>query len=223
MAPVFHRLEYDVEEVVGVPTELNRMLIDGQLDIAPISSMSTRAMPIRCGSCPASASRRRVPSTRSSSSRGCRSVACGRSRSRPRARPRSCSRGCCFRRRDPVFEEEADAKLLIGDAALKSAFEDPTPHYDLGRLSLEKTGLPMVFAVGPPPSRSSRGSPTSSTLSSRRCASRAPSPRSSPTRRASATAIRRASWRAFREAPLQLRLPRAGRLLHVPRDGPRRR
>src|SRR6185295_7833674 len=37
--------------------------------------------------------------------------------------------------------------LLIGDAALKSAFEDPTPHYDLGRLWLERTGLPMVFAV----------------------------------------------------------------------------
>src|SRR5581483_2074499 len=29
MAPVFYRLEYDVEEVVGVPTELNRMLLDG--------------------------------------------------------------------------------------------------------------------------------------------------------------------------------------------------
>src|SRR5262249_60140854 len=43
--------------------------------------------------------------------------------------------------------EEADAKLLIGDAALKSAFEDPTPHHDLGRLWLERTGLPMVFAV----------------------------------------------------------------------------
>ena len=39
------------------------------------------------------------------------------------------------------------AKLLIGDAALKSAFEDPTPHHDLGRLWLERTGLPMVFAV----------------------------------------------------------------------------
>ena len=42
---------------------------------------------------------------------------------------------------------EAEAKLLIGDAALRSAFEDPTPHYDLGRLWLERTGLPMVFAV----------------------------------------------------------------------------
>src|SRR5205823_9611365 len=37
--------------------------------------------------------------------------------------------------------EEADARLLIGDAALKSAFEDPTPHFDLGRLWLERTGL----------------------------------------------------------------------------------
>ena len=44
-------------------------------------------------------------------------------------------------------EAEADAKLLIGDAALRSAFEDPTPHHDLGRLWLERTGLPMVFAV----------------------------------------------------------------------------
>src|SRR5207244_13124198 len=51
--------------------------------------------------------------------------------------------------------EEADGKLLIGDAALRSAFEDPTPHHDLGRMWTERTGLPMVFAVwatlDPPP------------------------------------------------------------------------
>jgi chorismate dehydratase len=51
--------------------------------------------------------------------------------------------------------EDADARLLIGDAALQSVFEDPTPHHDLGRLWLEKTGLPMVYAVfacpDPPP------------------------------------------------------------------------
>src|SRR5262249_61904467 len=45
------------------------------------------------------------------------------------------------------LDAEADAKLLIGDAALRSAFEDPTPHHDLGRLWLARTGLPMVFAV----------------------------------------------------------------------------
>ena len=55
MAPVFHRLEYEVEEVVGVPTELNRLLIDGQIDIAPISSIeyarhadSLRLLPRLC-------------------------------------------------------------------------------------------------------------------------------------------------------------------------------
>ena len=45
------------------------------------------------------------------------------------------------------FDAPADGRLLIGDAALRSAFEDPTPHHDLGRLWLERTGLPMVFAV----------------------------------------------------------------------------
>src|SRR4029079_1638960 len=44
--------------------------------------------------------------------------------------------------------EEAEATLLIGDAALKSAFEDPTPHHDLGRLWLERPGLPLGVAVG---------------------------------------------------------------------------
>ena len=37
--------------------------------------------------------------------------------------------------------------MLIGDAALHSAFDDPTPHHDLGRLWQERTGLPMVYAV----------------------------------------------------------------------------
>ena len=45
------------------------------------------------------------------------------------------------------LDQPADATMLIGDAALHSAFEDPTPHYDLGRLWQERTGLPMVFAV----------------------------------------------------------------------------
>jgi len=39
MAPVFYRVDHDVEEIQGVPTELNRMLIDGELDTAPISSI----------------------------------------------------------------------------------------------------------------------------------------------------------------------------------------
>ena len=39
MAPVFFRLEAEVEEVVGVPTELNRRLLAGEIDVAPISSI----------------------------------------------------------------------------------------------------------------------------------------------------------------------------------------
>ncbi|HET8892888.1 MAG TPA: MqnA/MqnD/SBP family protein, partial [Gaiellaceae bacterium] len=39
MAPVFYRVDAEVEEVQGVPTELNAMLLDGELDTAPISSI----------------------------------------------------------------------------------------------------------------------------------------------------------------------------------------
>src|SRR6185436_12851795 len=44
-------------------------------------------------------------------------------------------------------DEAGDARLLIGDEALHSAFHDPTPHIDLGELWRDRTGLPMVFAV----------------------------------------------------------------------------
>ena len=148
MAPVFHRLEYDVEEVVGVPTELNRMLIDGQLDIAPISSIeyarhadTLRLLPRLCVSSEGAVDSiqlvTRLPLGR------VRSVAVTPESATSVVLTRVLLPGAEIR----SFEEEADAKLLIGDAALKSAFEDPTPHYDLGRLWLEKTGLPMVFAV----------------------------------------------------------------------------
>src|SRR5436309_15414074 len=39
MAPVFYRVDMEVEEVQGVPTELNRLLVAGELDTAPISSI----------------------------------------------------------------------------------------------------------------------------------------------------------------------------------------
>ncbi len=39
MAPIFYRVGMEVEEIQGVPTELNRMLIEGELDTAPISSI----------------------------------------------------------------------------------------------------------------------------------------------------------------------------------------
>src|SRR5438045_3166574 len=39
MAPVFYRLDSDVEQIQGVPTDLNRRLLDGEIDVAPISSI----------------------------------------------------------------------------------------------------------------------------------------------------------------------------------------
>src|SRR3989454_8994648 len=148
MAPVFFRLDADVEEVVGVPTELNRQIVAGELDVAPISAIEyarnadrLRLLPRLCVSSEGAVESiqliSKTPLDR------IRSVA---------VTPESATSVVLTKVLLPDAEhvplgEEAEAKLLIGDAALKSAFEDPTPHYDLGRLWRERTGLPMVFAV----------------------------------------------------------------------------
>jgi chorismate dehydratase len=152
MAPVFYRVDAEVEEVQGVPTELNRMLVAGELDTAPISSIeyarhadSLRLLPRLCvaseGAVDSIQLVSRVPLER------VQTVA---------VTPESATSVALTKVLLPeagqapleAYEAgEAEAKLLIGDAALRSAFEDPTPHHDLGRLWLERTGLPMVFAV----------------------------------------------------------------------------
>jgi chorismate dehydratase len=148
MAPVFFRLEADVHEVVGVPTALNAQLLAGELDIAPISSIeyarhadSLRLLPRLCVSSEGAVESiqliSKIPLAK------IRTVA---------VTPESATSVVLTKVLFPDAEhvplgEEAEAKLLIGDAALRSAFEDPTPHHDLGRLWLERTGLPMVFAV----------------------------------------------------------------------------
>jgi chorismate dehydratase len=148
MAPVFFRLDADVEEVVGVPTELNRQIVAGELDVAPISSIEyarnaerLRLLPRLCVSSEGAVESIQLISK--TPLERIRSVA---------VTPESATSVVLTKVLLPDAEhvplgEEAEAKLLIGDAALKSAFEDPTPHYDLGRLWLERTGLPMVFAV----------------------------------------------------------------------------
>ena len=148
MAPVFHGLEAEVEEVPGVPTDLSRMLLEGELDIAPIPSIEyarnadrLRILPRLCVSSEGAVDSiqlvTRMPFGQ------VRSVA---------VTPESATSVVLVRVLLPRAEilplgMDADATLLIGDAALRSAFEDPTPHFDLGRLWLERTGLPMVFAV----------------------------------------------------------------------------
>src|SRR5581483_3452008 len=148
MAPVFYRVDAEVEEVQGVPTQLNRMLLDGELDTAPISSIEyarnadkLRLLPRLCV-----ASEGAVDSIQLVSRKPLEQVRV------VAVTPESATSVALTKVLLPEAElvplgEEADAKLLIGDAALKWAFEDPTPHYDLGRLWLERTGLPMVFAV----------------------------------------------------------------------------
>lgn len=148
MAPVFFGLQADVDEVQGVPTDLNRRLERGEIDLAPISSIAYARNAERLRILPrvAVSSDGAVDSiqlvTRSPLTR-VRSIA---------VTPESATSVVLARILLPEAEhvplgEDADAKLLIGDAALKSMFEDPTPHHDLGRLWHARTGLPMVFAL----------------------------------------------------------------------------
>ena len=148
MAPLFFALDADVTEVAGVPTELNARLLAGEIDLAPISSIEygrnaerLRILPRLCVSSEGAVDSiqlvSRVPLDRIE---------------RVAVTPESATSTVLVRVLLPgaeqvPLEEEADARLLIGDAALQSMFQDPTPHYDLGRLWLERTGLPMVYAV----------------------------------------------------------------------------
>src|SRR6476661_5768180 len=148
MAPVFYRVDAEVDEVQGVPTELNRMLIAGELDTAPISSIeyarhadTLRLLPRLCVSSEGAVDS--IQLVTKLPLEAVRTVA---------VTPESATSVVLTKVLLPDADqvplgEPAEAKLLIGDAALKSAFEDPTPHHDLGRLWLERTGLPMVFAV----------------------------------------------------------------------------
>jgi chorismate dehydratase len=148
MAPVFYRLAAEVEEVVGVPTELSRLLLAGRLELAPIPSIEYARnadrlliLPRLCVSSEGAVDSIQLVSRLPLEH--VRSVA---------VTPESATSVVLTKVLLPEAEQvphgdEADAKLLIGDAALRSAFEDPTPHHDLGRLWLERTGLPMVFAV----------------------------------------------------------------------------
>jgi chorismate dehydratase len=149
MAPAFYDLGgVDVEQVPGVPTQLNRMLVDGEIDVAPISSIEYARNPEKLTLLPrlCVSSEGAVDSIQLITRKPLeqvRSVA---------VTPESATSVVLTKvllgdvELVPL-DHPADARMLIGDAALRSAFEDPTPHHDLGRLWQERTGLPMVFAV----------------------------------------------------------------------------
>ena len=135
MAPVFHRLDAEVEQVLGVPTDLNRRLVAGELDAAPISSIEYARhagelllLPKLCVSSEGAVDSIQLVSK--TPLERIRTVA---------VTAESATTVTLLKVLFPDVERvpadaPAEARLLIGDAALRSAFEDPTPHHDLGRL-----------------------------------------------------------------------------------------
>ena len=148
MAPLFQRLETSAVEVSGVPTELNARLCAGDLDLAPISSIEWARnaerlllLPRLCVS-----SKGAVDSIQLVSPKPLGRI------ETIAVTPESATSAVLARILFPdaeqvAFEDEADGRLLIGDAALRSTFDDPTPHHDLGSLWQQRSGLPMVYAV----------------------------------------------------------------------------
>ena len=149
MAPVFYELGGDsFEQVSGVPTQLNRLLLNGEIDVAPISSIEyarnadrLKLLPQLCVSAEGAVDSIQLITRKPLEQ--VRSVAVTPESATSVVLTRVLLGGVEL----VPLDHPADAKMLIGDAALHSAFEDPTPHYDLGRLWQERTGLPMVFAV----------------------------------------------------------------------------
>ena len=198
MAPVFHRLEAEVEEVQGVPTELNARLLAGELDLAPISSIEyarnadrLRLLPRLCVSSegavdsiqlvarkPLEQVRTVAVTPESATSVVLTKVLLPEADARPARR--GGRRDAADRRR------RAEERLRGPDAA-------PRPRPPLAGAhgpadGLRRLGLPGAGPAGPGRARAGAG----------RVGARppAPSPSGSPTSRASATAIRPASWPA---------------------------
>jgi chorismate dehydratase len=138
----------EVEEVAAVPTELNRLLSGGELDVANVSSIEYARNPERYVL---------LPSLCVGSDGAVESVQLVTQLPLPAVQTIAATRDSATSvvlasvlvPHAEILDQDADAdaKLLIGDAALSSAFSDPTPHHDLGALWRERTGLPMVFAV----------------------------------------------------------------------------
>ena len=148
MAPVFHRLDAEVDEIQGVPVELARKLLAGEVDVAPIPSIEwarnaskLQLLPRLCVSSEGAVDSIQLVSPKPIDEILSIGVT-------PESATSVVLTKILFPNATHVpLDQQADAKLLIGDAALRSAFQDPTPHHDLGRLWTERTGLPMVFAV----------------------------------------------------------------------------
>jgi chorismate dehydratase len=143
-----HLPEGEAVEVTGVPTVLNRMLRAGEIDVANCSSIEYAAAPSRYVLLPSLCvgSDGAVDSVQLITDLPLERVRTVAATSQSATSATLCR---VLLPEATLLAEDApaDARLLIGDEALRSALEDPTRHHDLGELWRERTGRPMVFAV----------------------------------------------------------------------------
>lgn len=161
VTPIFRALEegagFDgVEIVTGVPTELNGMLREGTADIAPSSSFELLARPDLYGFLPdlSISSIGEVGSVLLFSHLPLEGLDGGRVGLSPASATSVALLRILLEGRmglNPRYEEPSadnDAVLWIGDQALREARTGSWPHvYDLGRLWLDATETPCVFAL----------------------------------------------------------------------------
>ena len=149
--------------VEGIPTELNRALVEGRIDVSPSSSIEYAMYPAKYRILPGLSitSRNKVMSILLESR-----LPLDQLSNRPVALTTASATSVVLLRiilelfngvnpdflsyeqgvEDPY--EQADAVLTIGDLALKRSATPRFPHaYDLGELWHQKTGLPFVFAL----------------------------------------------------------------------------
>jgi chorismate dehydratase len=166
--PLFHVLReqfpcsgYDF--VSGVPAELNRMLLAGEIDVCPSSSIEYAYHPDRYTILPqlSISSVGAVASVLLFSKVPIEKLDCRKIRLSSESATSvnllkillgqrfGCS--CNYETARPdaaVIDGDVSALLLIGDAALRTSFKNPDLYvYDLGGLWYSWTGVPFVFAL----------------------------------------------------------------------------
>jgi chorismate dehydratase len=159
----------DAELVDGVPTDLNRRMGAGELDISVVSAVEYARdsdryllLPDLAISCDGPVRSVMLFSRRPASELGSRSVIVSRSSMTSvallellfeniwHAKPRFVAGDAEIRDVVEAIDTAADARLVIGDAALVlgSSHRERYPHvYDLGQMWKDWTGQPFVFAV----------------------------------------------------------------------------
>jgi chorismate dehydratase len=159
----------DAELVDGVPTDLNRRMAEGQLDISVVSAVEYARdseryllLPDLAISCDGPVRSVMLFSRRPAPELGARNVIVSKSSMTSvallellfenvwHAKPHFVAGDAEIRDVVEDNDSDADARLVIGDAALVlgSNHRDRYPHvYDLGQVWKDWTGQPFVFAV----------------------------------------------------------------------------